>query len=440
MNDPPEELSARLREAEARLAANNAGLTSFHFAATTLMGSAFEEPETLLDTVLGLGCHLIGVERGAVYVRGEESGSFELRSVRGDGAPKGLRVPVSGRMIEHAVRGKSMVFCPDAALLRADLSMQDDLAKFLGRSFAVTPLVVSGETAGLLCLAGKAGEAKLNDDDRRFLTAYSGLASSAVHSGELMVELKAKERLEREMEIARTIQTSLLPLPVTLSNWEIAARMVPAERVGGDFHDFHRCEGGFWLGVGDVSSHGVTPGLIMMMVQSIFSTLVSTKAESRPRELLTLLNRVVYDNIHARLRVDDYVTLVIGRCFADGRFVHAGAHLDILVLRASDGRVDRFPTGGIWVGLSPEIAEDTTESELRLEPGDVMVLYTDGITEARSPAGELYESERLAELLQKLRHAPVQNLRDRVFEDVDTWALEQDDDRTLVVVKYKGGA
>jgi len=204
--------------------------------------------------------------------------------------------------------------------------------------------------------------------------------------------------------------------------------------VGGDYYDVLPVEGGCWIGIGDVSGHGVTSGLIMLMVQSVVSALVAKDPNASPREAVTILNRVLFENIRHRLIKDDFVTLSLLRVSAE-KIVFAGAHEQFLLCRARTGIAGPVVTPGTWLGVVPDIGRFTTETSLDLEPDDLVVLYTDGITEARNARGEQYGLERLGAAVQRFRKAPLDHIRDGLLDEVTSWTAKQDDDATLVLLR-----
>ncbi|MCS6913868.1 MAG: SpoIIE family protein phosphatase [Myxococcales bacterium] len=255
-------------------------------------------------------------------------------------------------------------------------------------------------------------------------------------------ELRSKERLEREMEIATVIQTLLLPAQPSLDGFEVAARMVPAEEVGGDFYDLHQGAGGGWVAIGDVSGHGVTSGLIMMMVQSMLSALARRPPEevedTSPRQVLQIINAALYDNLRVRMHDDNYMTMVLLQHRGGGRFRYAGAHESLLVHRCATGVVESLPTDGTWLGLQEDIGPFLEERKLELHPGDTLLLYTDGVTEAKSPQGVQFDVVRLREVLQRCAAAPratAERIRDGIIEEVMAWSRARQDDVTVLVLR-----
>lgn len=241
----------------------------------------------------------------------------------------------------------------------------------------------------------------------------------------------------RDLEIARQIQTSILPRRVDVEGIEIAAGMVPAEEVGGDYYDILPVAGGCWIGIGDVAGHGLGAGLIMVMIQSMVMTLVRANEKARPRDVVVLLNRLLHENIRERLGQDDHVTFCLLHYGADGGVVFAGAHEEILVWRTT-GAHERIATRGTWLGAVPDIAKVTEDQSLQLQPGDLMVLYTDGLIEARNKAGKPLGVERLTALVEKHHQAPADTIRTRILAALRRWSARPDDDVTLIVVRCQG--
>jgi sigma-B regulation protein RsbU (phosphoserine phosphatase) len=250
-------------------------------------------------------------------------------------------------------------------------------------------------------------------------------------------QMAEKERLEKELEISARIQTSILPRKLAVEGLEVAARMIPASEVGGDYYDVFPTPDGGWIGVGDVAGHGLTSGLIMLMVQSCIAALGRDDPGAAPRDLVRVLNLVLYENIRHRLGNDEHVTISVMRYHRSGRVVFAGAHEDIVICRADTGKVETIPTLGPWVGAMRDVSRTVQDEELLLRDGDVMVLYTDGVTEARSDKGEQFGLERLARQVEALHEEPVERIRDAILDEVARFAPRQDDDVTLLVLRYR---
>ncbi len=272
------------------------------------------------------------------------------------------------------------------------------------------------------------------------------LVSAALHGAELLRrvaheaaerEKAEKQRLESELAIATRIQTSILPRDLSVRGLEIAATMLPATEVGGDYYDVLPTPHGCWLGIGDVAGHGLRPGLVMMMLQSMVSALVRSNPNAAPRDVLRVVNGVLYENVRERLRQDEHATLCLIRYRDDGELVFAGAHEDMLVWRAESGKVELVPTPGTWVGATQDIDDATVDTRYRLGEGDLLLLYTDGVIEAQSGSGEHFGVERLARELARLGREPTGVIRDALCAAVTEFMAVQHDDIALLVARHR---
>ncbi|HVU02478.1 MAG TPA: SpoIIE family protein phosphatase [Polyangiaceae bacterium] len=285
------------------------------------------------------------------------------------------------------------------------------------------------------------GEARLVRDERgrpQFLQGVAFDITESKRAQQVVLENAVRTaKVQEELEIARRMQTSILPAEPSLDGLEVAALMIPADEVGGDYYDVRPALDGGWITIGDVSGHGLDAGLVMLMVQSAAFGIASARSGTSPAELLTLLNEVLYDNIARRLGRSDYVTLCVLRYRRNGLVEFAGAHQDIIVCRAATGSVERVRTQGPWVGIRKQIRTITTDGALQLRDGDILVLYTDGIIEAMNADGEQFDVPRLCAAIHEARTKSVEEIRDHVVARARAWMATQDDDLTLLVARYR---
>jgi sigma-B regulation protein RsbU (phosphoserine phosphatase) len=245
-----------------------------------------------------------------------------------------------------------------------------------------------------------------------------------------------KQRLEHELEIATRIQTSILPRNVQVAGLDMAALMKPADEVGGDYYDLQPAPDGCWIGVGDVAGHGLTAGLVMMMTQSAIAALVRARPTASPGELVSVLNRIIFENVQRRLEQREHMTLSLLRYHRDGSVRFAGAHEDIIICRAKSGRTELVETPGTWIGAVEDVSAFSIDYDLQLADGDLMVLHSDGITQASMPTGGLYGIERLCSEVERLRDRPVQEICAEIMADVLRASPVLQDDATLMVLRY----
>lgn len=246
-------------------------------------------------------------------------------------------------------------------------------------------------------------------------------------------------RLGAELDVARRLQMMVLPKQAELDaidpQLDISGFMRPADEVGGDYYDVLRHRDLIKIGMGDVTGHGLESGVLMLMVQSIARSLLESGAYD-PVRFLTLLNQVLYQNIE-RINTDKSLSL----CFLDFQgdvLTLSGQHEELIVGR-SDGRIERFNTIdlGLPIGLVPDISAFVATQRVDFGPGDVLLLITDGITEAENSESEQYGMERLCNCLQKRLSLDAALIQEGIVADViqfiDNHVIF--DDITLLVVK-----
>jgi sigma-B regulation protein RsbU (phosphoserine phosphatase) len=244
----------------------------------------------------------------------------------------------------------------------------------------------------------------------------------------------------RERLIARGIQTSVLPREVEVEGLEVAATMVTASEVGGDYYDILPFDGGAWFGIGDVSGRGIGAGTVMLMVQSAVAAL--TRHASGPREVIVDLDAILYDNIKRRIRGDQEVTCSLMRYTTDGRIQIAGTHEDIIVWRAASGRCEQVAVKGQpQLGAGGAVAGDMPEIDVQLARGDIVLLYTDGVIEARDGLQRFGIERLMLELGALAGSSPrpsVLQICDALVGCVLRFGVRQLDDMSLVVLEYRG--
>ncbi|HEY0880507.1 MAG TPA: SpoIIE family protein phosphatase [Archangium sp.] len=243
----------------------------------------------------------------------------------------------------------------------------------------------------------------------------------------------ARDALWGDMEVAKRIQTSLLPRVRHVPGYRVAATMLPAEEVGGDYFDVISAGDETWVSIGDVSGHGVESGLIMMMTQTSLSTAVCTERSPLPSRVLEQVNGVLTENI-ARLGTDRYMTLS-ALALRDEKVVFAGKHQDILVYRQAEGRVEVVPTTGTWLGVLDDLRGRLYDRTFHLDDGDVVLLFTDGVTEAMNASGQMYGFKQLERALTHYGRLEVDAIVRNISREVQDHMHRQDDDLTLIAFK-----
>lgn len=247
-------------------------------------------------------------------------------------------------------------------------------------------------------------------------------------------------RLGAELAVSQKIQQMILPEDTELTQipeLDIVGFMEPADEVGGDYYDVLYQDGAVKIGIGDVTGHGLESGLVMLMAQTAIRTL-QIHNEKDPVRFLDTLNRTLYSNVQ-RMKSDKNLTLAL-LDYEAGKLRIIGQHEDIILVRAN-GKIERINTVdlGFPLALVEDVRNFIDKTHISLDSGDVVLLYTDGITEARNAARSQYGVDRLCLLVQQNVHCSALEIRQAVIADVQRHIAGQKlhDDLTLVVLKHK---
>jgi PAS domain S-box-containing protein len=258
--------------------------------------------------------------------------------------------------------------------------------------------------------------------------------------GKLHDRLKEENlRMGSELEITQRLQQMMLPRDEEMGKipgLDISGSMHPAAEVGGDYYDVIGCEdGGVVCVIGDVTGHGLESGVIAIMVQTAVRTLLASE-QFESKKFLNVLNGVIYDNVR-RMRCDRNLTLSMLR-YQDKIVTISGQHEEVLVVRCN-GDLERYDTLdlGFPLGLEQDISGFIREGVFPLQSGDVMVTYTDGITEAMNSANVPFGVERVCEAVKTSHGQPAHSVREAVLRSLREHIGGQDllDDVSLLVVK-----
>jgi serine phosphatase RsbU (regulator of sigma subunit) len=313
---------------------------------------------------------------------------------------------------------------------------------FIGTAFA--PLVVDSGPLGMILL-GSRKQRTLDENDVHFIQLLANQASLAIEKSRLHQAELIQQRLEAELDVAQGIQRSLLPavLP-SVDGWDFAAYCKPARQLGGDFYDIFKLPGrGNRLGVivADVVDKGVPAALLMVLCRTLFrATAIS---ERPPVEALKQANVLIRMDsgryrVYEQLEAGDFFVSAIYAALdlESGGVTYANAgHDRPLWLRSEEGKIEQLTARGIVLGLYDQV--DLQEGQVVLAPGESLILYTDGLTEAMNAEGEIFGDPRLLETLSACQASSAQALIDALVDAVleFTDGAPQSDDLTIFVIR-----
>ena len=299
-------------------------------------------------------------------------------------------------------------------------------------SLLAVPLFLKGKMIGLLMVFNKSGEEGFSEDDKRLLTIIAAQSAQVIDSARLYKEELEYLKIQEDMNMAAQIQQNLLPKKIPeIQGYEAGGVSIPAKNVGGDYYDFIPTQSGnvaFCLG--DVSGKGTAAALLMANLQATLrgQTLACTCA----RECLDRANNLLYQSTDS----EKYATLFYGILDPAQHslaFTNAGHNYPFLI--SSDGKVERLKTIGIPLGFLEDF--EFSEHTVPFNVGDVLVLFSDGISEAMNKHEEEFEEEKILQVIKsnmdQSPHQMIENLISSVREHAD--GEEQSDDMTLLVIK-----
>jgi sigma-B regulation protein RsbU (phosphoserine phosphatase) len=400
------------------------------FELSTKIGASLETGR-LLEQILDLVFQVVRYDAAGIYLVNPQTQWITRQAIRGYDPERddAVRLKVGRGLIGWCVKSGEGIIVPDVAEDPRYVNARDET-----RSEMVAPLRIDNDVIGAFNLESDEPDA-YEPEDLELVLTFASQAAVAIERTRLHAEVLEKRRLEGEVSIGRRIQRTFLPeRDPSVPNFEIAGATDSSELVGGDYYDFIRAaDGHLGITVADVSGKGIPAALIMASFRA--SLIAEIRNNYSIRTIFAKVNKLLWESIEA----DRFVTAIYGVLdLTDRRFTYVNAgHNPGLIARAASGKIDHLEATGPLLGTFE--AATYRERHTQIEPGDVLVLYTDGVTEAMSPDGELFGMERLEELLRARAPEGAAAVLRGVREAVRAFQEgHQADDLTLVVVKGIG--
>lgn len=388
--------------------------------------------DEILASLLDVTLQLTQSERGFVFLK-DDAGELRLASGRSsEGEPLTDDGTISSTAIQHAIQSASAFVVTDTLLAEQDRQYVSMVAKnirnvicFPLRGRAVGPGSYGGnrEILGALYLDSRLQPGKMTHVDNALLETIAAEAAALVENASLAQAEQVARRYREELNIAARIQQELMAVQVPEVRFaRVKARSLPCKEVGGDFYDVIATENALYVTIADISGKGISAAILASTLQGL---IYSQMLAGQPLEQIALIvNRYLCTR-----DVGKYATLILVKLIPDGlvEYLNCG-HLQPLLV--SDGAVKRLEGSNLVVGIIPDASY--TSCTLRMEPGDRLLMTTDGITEAEDLAGEPYGEARLAETATELT-------LDEILAHVQrfTTGVPFDDDCTMIEVCYK---
>jgi phosphoserine phosphatase RsbU/P len=379
----------------------------------------------LFEVILDLSISAVDATRGVILTL-EKNGELELHASKGEG------FSISTAVVDRVIRVKESLMVKDAQL-DADLREQKSILSHRVHSFMAVPLQTGERVIGLIYLDSGDFISPFGKEDLDLLTVMANIAAIRIEHARLVLIEQAEKVMEVELSQASEIQRSLLPLETpSVPGYELAGFNLACRTVGGDYYDFiPYSDGRLAVLVGDVSGKGLAASLMMSSLQARVQMLSETNPEPAPA--VTTLNR----SLSVRCPLGKFITFFYAVLDpATGKIAYANAGHNYPHMICADGTSSFLLGGGMVLGIMGSSHYEAYEAELNV--GDTLVLFSDGVTEARSPDGnDEFGDERLAEFLRERRQTPTTDVISQLVDYVREWSGQVGfaDDFTMLLIR-----
>ena len=380
--------------------------------------------DELFKVILDLGIEAVGAARGVLLTL--ETNGLVMRAARGDG------FKISSVIRDRVIEGKESMLIRDATLDRA-LRERLSIVEQGVRSMMAVPLQTDKKVIGLIYVDSPYQVMEFSSDDLNLLTVLANVAAIRIENTRLVEVEQAEQLIMRDLQQAGEIQRGLLPSKAPkVQQFDLAGYNEPCRTVGGDYFDyFMTAEGKLALIVADVAGKGMPAAMMMSSLQARVHVLSEAIPDLGP--MVTRLNKIIKDNCPANRFITFFMSLIDP---ATGEVTYTNAGHNPAIIARADGKIEMLGGGGPPLGILAfsKYAEEKTV----LRPGDVFVLYSDGMTEAAIPeVDEEFGEDRLAELVSANRERTADAILDIAYQSVKTWldGNPAADDVTLVIAK-----
>lgn len=382
--------------------------------------------EELFKLILDLSIDAVTAERGVLMTL--QDGRLVPKAVHGEG----FRISTTVR--DRVMQQKTSLLVRDVAQEEA-LLKQVSISEQQIHSLMAVPLQTQDDVIGLIYVDSRLFVREFTPNDLNLLTVLANVAAIRIDHEQHLQLQQQEHRRTIDLEQAAEIQTSILPkIPPAIDGLDLAGHNAPCRTVGGDYYDFIPFPGdGLALVLGDVAGKGMSAALLMSSLQARVQLL--TEEPSDLCEMVSRLDRSVSVNCPSN-RFITFFMLVIYPATGEAKYCNAG-HNPAFLVRAS-GEVETLSAVGTVLGVLPELGYE--EQQIRLEPGDLIAVYSDGVTEAANSDDEEFGEQRLSDLLVAHRNDTAAAMVEVVTQAVDDWcdSAPPTDDITLIVARRTG--
>jgi serine phosphatase RsbU (regulator of sigma subunit) len=385
--------------------------------------------EELLELILDRAFDNLRPEEGTIFLRGDDGEYYRAatRSIKGDGSKTLYSTSLVQQVVE---KGQAALVLDTTVDERFNQAMS--LLDAGVRSLVAAPLLDPTGALGMIVLGSTLGIRRFTEGDMELLTSLASVAAMRIRNTRLAEEALERERLERDVALARQIQVGLLPdaLP-EIEGWQLYAHNIPSRGVSGDFYQIERIDDGSCaIFVADVSGKGIAASLLTASLEALAAGPIHDAVA--PESICERVSHLLFERTPPEKYATGFLSSIDPES-GDFTYCNAGHNPGIMLRR--DGAVEWLESTGMPLGILPTAQYGV--GEVAFEPGDTVVLYTDGLTEAENPDEEEYGEERLAELCARHRDRPLEELADAIGDDQDAFVrgVPYADDRTVVLIR-----
>lgn len=400
--------------------------------------------DEILRLIVDATIELTGTERGFIMLKNADGELKHRIARRHDRTDLTDELSISHRLAQKVFTTGEPIIISDTT---EDLSIstRESIAALGLRAIACYPLKLtghhegevrsgdlSGEIIGVLYVDGRARSGSCAAEAQEALASLVHQAAMVIENARLHRALQEKKALEKELALACQIQQQLLPKELPNRDYlEVASVNLPCRNVGGDYYDYMLFgDGRTGFVIGDVSGKGIPAALLMSTLQGIFYSQAFSCGDVA--QTVEQVNRYLVK----RSMENSFLTAFYGVVAPDGSlsYVNAGHNPPILARR--DGRIERLAEGGLLLGLFEHSQYECAQTQL--DDGDLLVLFSDGVTEASNEDGQDFGEQQLVDLVRRLREAPAREILDRMLDEIRSFSnrAQQHDDLTLMAIKF----
>ena len=407
----------------------------------------------VMEIIIDSAVHSINADSGAILMVDEYQDVLRVRATYGIYPPllevpeivrvkasslkqyfNDTPIPIGNTVLGEAVKSGMAVMirdCPEDPRMRQN--SRDDI--LFVSSLVAIPLVVGNRVLGVISALKRAANQYFTDEDFQHLKTFADYASITIDNLYTYLEVLEKRQMEREVDIAAQIQKRLLPSQIpSLPRATLAVHSMPAHGVSGDYYDIIPLDGDkVALIICDVAGKGIPAAMVMVMIRSIVHLLVAPGNDAAAT--LTSINQ----GITGRIEIDHFATigiLIYDQGRREAQYANA-AHLPLMVYRHATGTLAKLDAKGLPIGVERDASYE--QKRLRVEPGDMLVLCTDGIIEAMNADGQQYTLGRLKSVIEKDAAEGADRLVESIRKDVGVHVAgaRQHDDQTLLLLQVR---